>query len=136
MTVKAVKRMMKKEKEEDNVDDEDGGGGDDDDSGISDSRQKNDVFYIILSNVFLHFNGDARLGTVLVRPECCRNTLSFISIVDLHFMPENDHYFTVLKTNRVKSPLIKRLDSIESVLFQSMVFCFFISFLFMSFFSF
>jgi len=62
MTVIAVK-------EEDNVDDEDGGGGDDDDSGISDSRQKNDVFYIILSNVLLHFNGDARLGTVLVRPD-------------------------------------------------------------------
>merc|ERR1712136_195175 len=59
---------------------------------------------------------------------CCRNTLSFISIVDLHFTPENDHYFTVFKTNRVKSPQNKRLDSSESVLFQSMVFCFFISF--------
>merc|ERR1712136_642813 len=57
---------------------------------------------------------------------CCRNTLSFINIVDLHFMPENDHYFTVSKTNRVKSPEIKRLDSIKSVLFQSMVFCFFL----------
>jgi len=53
----------------DNVDDEDGGGGDDEDSDISDSRQKNDVFYIILSNALLHFNGDARLGTVLVRPD-------------------------------------------------------------------
>jgi len=54
MTVIAVKRMMKekKKKKEDNVDDEDGGGGDDDDSDISDSRQKNDVFYIILSNVY------------------------------------------------------------------------------------
>jgi len=62
MTVIAVK-------EEDNVDDGDGGGGDDDDSSISDSRQKNDVFYIILSNVLLHFNGNARLGTVLVRPD-------------------------------------------------------------------
>merc|ERR1712136_733421 len=61
MTVIAVK-------EEDNVDDGDGGGGDDDDSSISDSRQKNDVFYIILSNVLLHFNGNARLGTILVRP--------------------------------------------------------------------
>jgi len=62
MTVIAVK-------EEDNVDDGDGGGGDNDDSSISDSRQKNDVFYIILSNVLLHFNGNARLGTILVRPD-------------------------------------------------------------------
>merc|ERR1711955_25839 len=70
MMMMMVKRMMKKEeKEEDNVDDEDGGGGDDDDISISDSRQKNDVFYIILSNVLLHFNGDARLGTILVRPD-------------------------------------------------------------------
>ena len=67
---------------------------------------------------------------------CCRNTLSFISIVDLHFMPENDHYFTVLKINRVKSPQIKRLDSIESVLFQSMVFCFFYFFFVFVFFKF
>jgi len=59
----------KEEKQEDYVDDENGGGGDDDDSGISDSRQKNDVFYIILSNVLLHFNGNARLGSVLVRPD-------------------------------------------------------------------